>query len=376
MGLMSLLVCADAEAVQVLSGIFHDLGLEVESCGDPTAAQAQIDERRFDVLVVDCQPGLPARSLIAYARKSAMQRGAIIIALVSGRNQVKDILAKGANFLLYKPVSRERALHSIYAARALMRQERRVKPRVAVHAPASIAYPGKEDASATVLELSESGLGIRTAHTLPPSGKVYFQFALPGQASAIRLSGEVMWRDAGGRVGIRFVNLPQSSKRLLQRWLEEQSAWTLEKRPASGDGPENRDAHENNDALKNDEPVRVSAGLGLLSASASDRRNLSRHACCLGAEVYRAQNSVPYRCSLSDISEGGCYIETAEPFPSGTEVEIRVRTHEFKLSVMGKVSSTHRGFGMGVCFHLRNDHERAQVQELIACAEAEPKLDQ
>jgi CheY-like chemotaxis protein len=359
MALTSLLVCADVEAVEVLSRIFQDLSITVEACGDPHAAQNQIDGHHYDALVVDCQDEPSALALIGHARHLSSYQSSIIIALVNARNDVKDVLASGANFLLYKPVSRERALHSIYAARALIRQERRGKPRIPVHAAASLAYAGKEDAAATIVELNESGLGIRTMDQLPPSGKVYFQFLLPGEDSVIRLAGEVMWRNSAGRVGIRFVNVPQASKRVLQRWVQQQSASAV-LRPSSDTSQQN--------------PVgaRLSAGLGLLSASAPDRRNLSRRPCCLGAEVYPTDSKVPYRCTLSDISTGGCYVETTEPFPKGTVLTIVVRTHELKLCVAGTVQSTHPGFGMGVHFHLTSSD--AQVQELIACAQAEPKL--
>jgi len=362
MALTSLLVCADAEAVQVLSRIFQDLSIEVETCGDPHAAQIRIDEQHFDALVVDCQDEPGAAALIKCVRNSPSHRNSIVIGLVNARNQVKDIFTQGANFLLYKPVSRERALHSIHAARGLLRQERRVQRRIPAHASAAVSYPGKEDAAATIVELNESGLGIRTTDQLPPSGKVYFQFALPGQESVIRLAGEVMWRNAAGRVGVRFVNVPQVSKRALQRWVQEQSA----------EGTNDRSVSKA--AQVPNVSARLSAGLGLLSASAPDRRNLSRHACCLGAEVYPADSKVPHRCTLSDISSGGCYVETTEPFPAGTVLTIVVRTHELKLCMSGKVQSTHPGFGMGVRFNLTTDDERAQVQELIACAEAEPKL--
>jgi CheY-like chemotaxis protein len=361
MALTSLVVCAETEAVEVLSRIFQDLGIRIETCGDPHAAQTQIEQHHFDALVVDCREEPSALALIGHARSLRSRQSSIIIALVNTRNQVKDILARGATFLLYKPVSRERALHSIYAARALIRQERRGQRRIPVHASASIAYAGKEDAAATIVELNESGLGIRTMDELPPSGKVYFQFVLPGQESVIRLAGEVMWRNAAGRVGIRFVNVPQASKRVLQRWVQEQPASAIE-RPSS-------DPSQNSNV-----GARFSAGLGLLSASAPDRRNLSRRPCCLGADVYGDGSNVPHRCTLSDISTGGCYVETTEPFPKGTVLSIVVRTHKLKLCVAGTVQSTHPGFGMGVHFNLTSDDERAQVQELIACSQAEPKL--
>ncbi len=360
MAVTSLIVSADAEAVQVLSRIFQDMEIRSENCDHASAARSRLEEQRFDVLVVDCSDELSAATLISSVRKSPLHHGTVIIALVNSRNRASDVFEKGANLLLYKPVSRERALHSLHAARGLIREERRVQPRIAVHVPASIAYASKEDAAATVVEISESGIGIRTLDDLPKNGKVYFQFALPGQDSLIRLAGEVMWRNASGRVGVRFVNVPETSKKILRRWMDEQSQ-------ANSHAPSGDESTANSS-------VRVSTSLGLLSASAPDRRNLSRRACCLGAEIYREDCTVPHRCSLSDISTGGCYVETTEPFPQGTVLTIVVRTHDLKLCIAGKVQSTHRGFGMGIRFNVNTENERRQVKELIACAETKSKL--
>ena len=368
MALTSLLVCSDAQAVQVLTRILPDLGISVESCGDLRMARARIEDRHFDALLVDCQDESAAVELIAQARKSPSNQNIVAIAIVSGRNEVRGIFAKGANFILYKPISRERAAHSMRAACGLMQRERRTRPRIPLQAQTSIAYAGKEDVPAALVDLSEEGIAVRSDNKLPPYCKVYFQFALPGNTSLVRLSGEVMWQDSSGRVGIRFAQVPQSSRRVLNDWL--QANLPLPSEVITSASPVSSDAVPSDD----DSGLRLSAGLGLLSVSAADRRNLSRHACCLGAEVYRAQSNVATRCTLIDISPGGCYIETTETFRSGTALEIVVRTEDLRLRIHGKVLSMHPGFGMGVEFTLRTDEHRKQVQQLIACAQSEPKL--
>jgi CheY-like chemotaxis protein len=364
MALRSLLVCPDAPAVQVLSRILQDLGIAVEPCGDLRMARARIEDQHFDALLVDCQDEPAAVELIAHARNTASNKTTVAIALVSARTEVRDIFAKGANFILYKPISRERAAHSMRAARSLMQSERRIRPRIPVEANTSIAYAAKEDVSAALVDLNEDGIAFRSDSKLPPYCKVYFQFALPGNASLIRLSGEVMWQDSSGRVGIRFAQVPQTSRRVLNDWIKANPS------PASEAAPQETAVSTSSD----DESLRLSAGLGLLSVSAADRRNLSRHSCCLGAEVYRADSTVATRCTLGDIGPGGCYVETAETFPSGTLLEIVVRTEDLRIRVHGKVQSMHPGFGMGVKFNLRTDDHRKQVQQLIACAQSEPKL--
>jgi CheY-like chemotaxis protein len=364
MALTSLLVCADLKAVEVLSQILHELNIEAEHCGDMGAAVARLATQHFDAVVVDCQDQMPAIELIAGVRKMPINRGTLIIGLVDGREQVRDIFGQGANFIVYKPVSAERAASSLRAARGLMAREKRGKLRVSLHAPASITYANAENVAATLLDLSEDGLAIQSERRLPPRCKVYFQFNLPGEKSSVRLSGDVVWQDSSGRVGIRFVDVPQTSRRTMTEWIKN-SLSRLAKaeqnapRKAQQAPPETVATHL--------------AGLGL-SASSSNRRIQSRHACRLSADVFRLGEGVPNRCTLSDVSTGGCYVETPSPFPSHTVVDIVVRTRDMKLRVHGTVQVVHPGFGMGVQFSLNSADEKEHVKQLIAAQAAEDSL--
>jgi CheY-like chemotaxis protein len=364
MALTSLLVCSDAPAIQALTRILQNLGIEVESCGHLAMARARIEDRHFDALLVDCSDAPAAVDLIEHARNTPINKNAIAIAIVDGRNEARDISIKGANFVLYKPISHERAAQSMRAASDLMRSERRIRPRIPMQANTSITYADQADRPVALLDLSEKGIAVRSNSKLPPYCKVYFEFALPGNASLIRLSGEVMWQDPSGRVGIRFSQVPGTSRRLLSDWLQANlsspSEIVLSGLHASTGG--------------DDRALGLTAGLGLLSVSAADRRNLSRQSCYLGAEVYRPNSSVATRCSLIDISPGGCYIKTAETFPNGTPLQIVVRTKDLRLRIHAKVVTTHDGVGMGVKFSLRTDDHRKQVQQLIACVQSESRL--
>jgi c-di-GMP-binding flagellar brake protein YcgR len=364
MALTSLIVCAEMAAVRVLSQIFQELGIEAEHCVELSAAGARLAKKPFDAVVVDCKDQLAAIGLIATVRGLAANKNTLVIALVDGREQVRDIFGQGANFIVYKPVSAERAASSLRAARGLMRREKRSKLRVALHAPASITYANAENVPATLLDLSEDGLAIQSERRLPPRCKVYFQFNLPGDRSTVRLSADVVWQDSSGRVGLRFLDVPQASRRTLNSWIKtslEQLAKAEPKAPKpTGQPPLETVA------------TRL-AGLGL-SASSSNRRIQSRHACRLSADVFRVDEGVPNRCTLSDISTGGCYVETQSPFPAHTVVDIVVRTQDMKLRVRGAVQVVHPGFGMGVQFSLHTPAEREQVKHLIACQSSEDTL--
>jgi CheY-like chemotaxis protein len=366
MALTSLVVCAEARSVQVLSQILGELSVEVEHCGELATAFGRLTAAHFDAMIVDCSDFRNALQLIAAARQMPLNKGILTIGLVEGREHVRDVFGNGANFVVYKPVTVERAESSLRAARSLMKREKRGKLRISLHAPASIAYSDAEDVGATLLDLSEDGLAIQSERRLPPRCKVYFQFNLPGEKSLVRVSGDVVWQDSSGRVGIRFVDVPQSSRRTLNSWikasLERQAELQQHRATPSEPAPlEPAPAQPS---------IARSPALGL-SLSASNRRYQARHACRLSADVYRSGEGVPNRCTLSDISTGGCYVEMTSPFASQTPVEIVVRTSDMKLRVRGTVQTVHPGFGMGVQFNINTVRERDQVQQLIACQAAQ-----
>jgi len=79
---------------------------------------------------------------------------------------------------------------------------------------------------------------------------------------------------------------------------------------------------------------------------------------------------------LSDISEGGCYVEMPSPLAGQSGVEILVRTADLKLKIRGQVLATHPGFGMGVRFVFRDSAEREEVLRLLAVLSSGPVLDE
>src|SRR6185503_8708192 len=127
MALTSLVVCADAKAVQVLTRALHDLNFEVDNTGDTGSAQQHLTDKLFDLVLVDCENEPGALELIV-ALRAQFKRDLLIIAIVDSANDVREIFARGASFALYKPVSEERVASTLRAARGIMPSERRKKP--------------------------------------------------------------------------------------------------------------------------------------------------------------------------------------------------------------------------------------------------------
>jgi DNA-binding response OmpR family regulator len=339
----ALLIGSDPGTRAVLAQVLAELQISSDDCGDLASAEHRIASRSYEVIVIDHPDQQAGARLIQQARHSRSNHAALVVCVVDAQTSVRTVFAVGANLALYRPVRMERVRASLHAASHMIRREKRRYRRAPVHAPTTISLPEVENAPATLVDLSEEGLSIQCERQLPPRSKIYFRFMLPGQMKWIQLSGDTMWQDSTGRAGIRFVDVPQTARRLLRDWLNSRSP-----------------LHDSN--------VTVQLPLsrpGRLPNSPPDRRVQSRHACQLGAEVYRSGVNVPHWCSLTDISAGGCYVEIPLPFPVGTEVEMVVRTHNFKFRSRGTVQTVNPGFGMGVAFAPHTPEQRNQVRELI-----------
>lgn len=384
MKLSALLVCTDPAAAGVLHRVLEELSIGVEFCPDFPRAGIRLAQDRFDVVIVESPSNSDIINLLRETRVSRLNDATLAVVVVASQEITREMFSMGVNFVLYKPVAYERALSSLRAARAVMRKEKRKSARASVYAHATVDYADTQQEKATLVNLAQDGMSVRFGKKLPPTGKVYFQFQLPGQKSSIRLSGQVVWQDWNGRAGIQFVDVPKTSRRLITEFLEENLPKTSEDRDneVEVDIASSQEKEFSTVTVDVEDPLpvvsvaeqthgRVHSSANYAAATEKEsvgdednRRSQVRYSCRIGAEVYRTGTSVPNHCCLTDLSSGGCYLEFTLPFPSGTSVEILVRTYEMKLRLRGVVQASHPGFGMGVAFALNAKEERENVKKL------------
>lgn len=377
MTLSSLLICVDEADAKVLGKVLEELDIQCESCPDLARAEMRLAQQRFDVVILDCGSQEDAIGLLKETRLSRLNDATLAVVVVQNQEGVHEMFSLGVNFVLYKPVSYERAAASLRAARSVMRKEKRRSARAAVHAHATIEYANVEEEKATLIDLAQNGMAVLFGKKLPPTSKVYFQFQLPEQASRVRLSGQVVWQDWNGRTGIQFVDVPKFSRKLLTDYLSAHATRASSKNDISNVTVEMEEplqpacvpvmaggALDDGDHHSEQQTVEASQTSSHVAADAGNRREEERYACRLGAEVYRTGTNVPNHCCLTDLSPGGCYLEVHLPFPKGTSVEIIVRTYDLKLQLRGTVQSSHPGYGMGIVFELKTKDEREQVRKL------------
>ncbi len=183
----------------------------------------------------------------------------VTVALLHDASQIRSILGAGAHFILTKPVTREQAQNTLRAATALLKRERRQSSRVAVQAAISIQVEDGNPIEGILLDLSTGGMDVLAAKPLPSATVVRVSFELPDGGTAIEAEAEVAWSSANGQIGLRFLDM---DAKMREQW---PSGWL----PAR------------HDALP-EEPDTVS------------------------------------QCKLTDLSLGGCYVQTESPFPQSS----------------------------------------------------------
>jgi CheY-like chemotaxis protein len=305
MSLQALVLCSDDKIIRVLRRVLSDLEIAVEFCTDADSAVRKLTRRRFEAVVVDCNDEEMAAQALKSVRSAPCNKRSIAVAMIDGQKAVRSAFALGAHFVLYKPISAERARTSFRAARALMKCERRRNTRVTVQIPvALVSENGAGQRKAVSSDISQGGMSLKLSRRAKNSAPMRVKFTLPGTDDSVECAAEVAWAGGGSQAGIRFVNVSPEQRDQLKSWL-------------------GRHAPE----MEPDDP--------------------------------------PAPCKLTDLSSGGCYLEMAAPLPMNTRVILTMRVAKLESRAEGVVRVMHPEIGMGVEFIRTTNQQRRHLEKFI-----------
>jgi c-di-GMP-binding flagellar brake protein YcgR len=302
--LKSLLLCSDEKIVRVLRRVLGDLDIEVDLCPNADAALRKLTRQRFEGIIADLADK-GAMEVLRSARSAPCNKQAVAVAIVEPTIGLKAVFEIGAHFVLYKPVSSERAKSSFRAARALMKSERRRNVRVAVEIPVIMrSSEAGGNMKVTTVDLSEGGMAVVLSTRRRPSGRWQIAFTLPGTSGQLEIPAEFAWEGTKEQAGLRFLETSTQVTRQLRDWLKQNSP----------------------DAEQDDPPI---------------------------------------RCQLTDLSIGGCYLEISSPFPAASRLTLSMRAGGVELRVQGVVRIMHPDRGMGVEFTQNTAEHREALETFL-----------
>jgi len=313
--LQALLVSKDDPTAETLIQVLAQFGVAVDRSNAADVAVTRLAEERFDQVIVDFDdPEAGSLVLEACRHLAGPDRNPpVTVALLQEVSQIRSILGAGAHFILTKPVAHEQAQNTLRAATALLKRERRQSLRVAVQAAVSIRIDESNTVEAILLDLSTGGMDVLAAKPLPSAALLHVSFELPAGGAGIAGDAEVVWSTANGQTGLRFLDMDAEMREGMREWLAARS----------------------HDALP-EEPDAVT------------------------------------QCKLTDLSLGGCYVQTESPFPQSSAVDLCLRAAGMEIHTEGLVRVMHPGHGMGIEFPARTEDQRKSVGEFIAFLTGQP----
>jgi hypothetical protein len=96
----------------------------------------------------------------------------------------------------------------------------------------------------------------------------------------------------------------------------------------------------------------------------SERRIYPRHPCSGAADILRNGKLWGWG-KVSDISRGGCYLETDQTLPIGTEAQLRLTIADTLLDIDGMVASATPVVGMGIDFVTVSPEQENKLARII-----------
>ncbi len=219
MNLESLLVCRDAEVVRVLCPTLEKLSIEVEVSPAARAGAELLSSAKFDAVIVDCDDLQGGADVLRNLRKNPSNKTSVSFAILNGKTTTQQAFEMGANFVLQKPVTTAGTLRCFNTAMSFMVREKRRYFRCPVDLPVKLVFSSAEELKGTATNLSEGGMAIHFEGTLPKKPISKVQFLLPGTNIAMEPKGEIAWANGLGRAGIKFLDVPDSSRTQLEKWI-------------------------------------------------------------------------------------------------------------------------------------------------------------
>ncbi len=230
MNLESLVISRDADLLGVLRPVLETIAVNVQACPDILAAASLLEKSKVDAVIVDCDDLPHGVDLLKSIRSTRSNASSVTFAVLNGKTSTQQAFQFGANFVLQKPLTPLHATRCFNAALNFMVRERRRYFRHPLEVPLRITAPGNREVTATTTNLSEGGMSLHCSAQFAKDTRLMVRFSLPHSSVSLELKGTVAWSDGSGRIGLRFIEVPQSSQYQLEKWLTERAKDELPER--------------------------------------------------------------------------------------------------------------------------------------------------
>jgi len=176
----------------------------------------------LDLIVLDLRlPHTPGVDLVRAIRKLDAGRLPILIfsGTIANADEVRELAALGVAGYVNEYSAVQHILPSLAPHLFPDNFNRRGSPRVVLGIPIQYRF-GNTIAAALTLNLSRSGIAIRTTSPLDAGSKIRVRFRMPGSKRDIDADGRVAWSDRRVGMGIQFERVEPGHQSLIDNFVD------------------------------------------------------------------------------------------------------------------------------------------------------------
>jgi len=217
LGMKALIVGHDPEMISIFSHLFREKGVEARKCFLESDAFDQLSSTRFQAIVLDCNEVDCAKMV----KNLPLPNERVLVIAIASDGKQHSTSHAGVSFVVERPLTPQQVREVLRVAYGRMLRDGQQYFRLTVELPVSIRKTSGVLLQCTTLNLSQTGMAVRSESSFVAGEPVRLVFAIPNTDISVSAEGKVIWDDRHGKTGISFQCDSPSVQSRYYEWLHD-----------------------------------------------------------------------------------------------------------------------------------------------------------
>jgi CheY-like chemotaxis protein len=206
---------------ELIQEVLNSGEFEAQATSSSVLASTLLREQKFDAVFLDVRMPAPDGIELARQIRASGRNQNTPIVLITGEED-RTVLVRafqaGANFLLFKPIDRQRLLRLIRVTEGMIQREKRQYQRVKVGCKVSL-QSGQERSSGKTIDLSLNGAMVQADSVFSVGSIIQIELELMRGKPVLRAAARVVRVVGNNCMGLHIEKMPLAESAKLQEFL-------------------------------------------------------------------------------------------------------------------------------------------------------------
>jgi hypothetical protein len=236
-GMKALVVTRSSDMVDLFSQLFRELRVETQVCDLESDAIDRLSSEKFEALVLDVDNIAGCPRIVQSLQATRPNINLILVLVASSEPARTEASASGSGFSIERPLVAWQVRGLLRTVYGRMLRNFQAYFRLNIQLPVSVRRASGAMLQCTTLNLSQSGMAVRTPVPIQPGEQLSIAMAIPNTDVLLSAEGTVIWDDKHGKAGISFACTNSSAQARFIDWLQDHFFVRLETGGGIPDSP-------------------------------------------------------------------------------------------------------------------------------------------